>query len=72
MARTPPRRLGRLVVVGLAIAALAVTARALGRARSRAVGPGGAGATSGDTWPPVPVNPDRTLNHAAWETAAAP
>jgi len=69
MAKTRLRRVGRLLVVGLALAALA---RALGRARSRSVGPDSAGATSGDTWPPVPVNADRRLSHGAWETAAAP
>lgn len=69
MARTRLRRLGRLLVIGLTLAALA---RAFGRARSRSVGPGWAGATSGDTWPPVPVNADRRPDQGAWETAAAP
>lgn len=54
MARTRIRRVGRLLVIGLVIAAIA---RAVGRARG---GAGSIRATSGDTWPPVPVNADRT------------
>lgn len=66
------RRLGWLVVLGLAVATMAAVARELGRARNRSAGPVSTGATSGDTWPPVPLNADRGLSHGAWETAAAP
>jgi hypothetical protein len=69
MAKRRLRRLGRLLLMGLVMAAVA---RALGRARSRTVGPGSSPATIVDTWPPVPVNADRGLDHGAWETAAAP
>jgi len=69
MARTPLRRIGRLVVIGLVIAAIA---RALGRARTRSDNAGAVRPTSGDTWPPVPVNADRRLNLGAWEAAEAP
>jgi hypothetical protein len=70
MARKGIRRAGRLLAMGLVIAAVCAVARALGEARSGSAGSGSARATSGDTWPPVPVNADRGVNHR--EPTASP